>query len=137
MVKTVKERLRWLQLFMPLYEKVVPLIRGITDLKSLESGELPVSPHALAESPLTLKPVLESIRKIPKPKEKELLSIKREFEIVLSSCIKAGESATNYIKLDGQGMKGQIQLSTIINSLVLANEYMESVSKKLAPLLEG
>ncbi len=136
MMKAVKERLRWFQTFMPLYERAEPLVLYITNLEKLQAGELPVSPGMLVESNLTLRPILTAISKMHKPKEKELAIIQREFEMALSNCIKASEWAEKYINYGGHGMDGQILLSMVINATVLAHEYIESVSKKLAPFHE-
>jgi hypothetical protein len=136
MMKAVKERLRWFQAFMPLYEKAEPLVRYITNLEKLQAGELPVSPGMLVESNLTLRPILAAISKMHKPKEKELAIIQREFEMALSNCIKASEWAEKYINYGGHGMDGQMLLSMVINATVLAHEYIESVSKKLATFHE-
>jgi hypothetical protein len=135
MMKAVKERLRWFQTFMPLYERADPLVRHITNLEKLQAGELPVSPGMLVESNLTLRPILAAISKLHKPKEKELAAIQREFEMALSNCIKAAEWAEKYINYGGHSMDGQMLLSMVINATVLAHEYIESVSKRLAPYI--
>jgi hypothetical protein len=131
MMITVEERLRWFQVFMPLYEKAAPLVRRIANIDTLGAGELPVSPYTLVESNLTLRPILEALKKIPEPREKDLVSIQVEFETALSSCIKAAEAAAKYIDLEGRGIADQVLLGTIINSTVLAHEYIESVSNRL------
>jgi hypothetical protein len=131
MMITVEERLRWFQIFMPLYEKAAPLVRRIANIEMLGAGELPVSPYTLVESNLTLRPILQALKKIPEPKEKDLVSIQTELETALSSCIKAAEAAAKYIDLQGRGIADQVLLGIIINSTVLAHEYIESVSKRL------
>jgi hypothetical protein len=135
MMKTVKERLSWFQTFMPLYERAETLVRHITNLEKLQAGELPVSPALLVESNLTLRPILAAVSKMHKPKEKELADIQREFEMALSHCIKAAELAEKYINEGGDSMHSQMLLSMVINATVLAHEYIESVSKRLAPYL--
>ena len=135
MTKTVKERLRWFQTFIPLYERAEPLVRHITNLNKLRAGELPVSPGLLVESNVTLRPILSAIGRLQKPKEKELAFIQHEFALALSHCIKASEWAEKYLNYSGYGMDRQIMLNMVINATVLAHEYIESVSKKLAPYL--
>ena len=129
--KATEERLIWFKSFMPLYEKAAPLIRYITNLEKLQAGELPLSFHTLLESNLTLRPILDSVRRMHKPNEKQLAIIQREFEIALSNCIKAAESASKYVRLEEHSIDSRTLLSTIINSTVLAHEYIESVSKRL------
>ena len=129
--KTVGERLLWFKAFMPLYEKAAPLIRYVANPRKLQAGELPVSLYTLLESNLTLRPILDSVRRMHKPNEKQLAIIQREFEIALSNCIKAAESASKYVNLEEHGTDSRTLLSTIINSTVLASEYIESVSRRL------
>ncbi len=130
-METVKEISTWFQTFVRLYERAAPVIRQIANPDRLAGGELPVSPYTLVESSITLRPILEASRKALEPKEQEFGDIRREFEIALSSSIKAAEAAAKYIGLRERGVEAQAVLSTIINSTVLANEYFESVSRKL------
>jgi len=134
MEKAEAERQSWFEAFLPLYERAAHIIDRIADLGMLTSGELPVSPYAIAESNLTLQPILEATRKIHKPKEKELLAIQQEFQLSLSSCIRAVEAAVKYIELEERGTYNSAVLNTIINSLVLAHDYIESASDKLIAL---
>jgi hypothetical protein len=134
--KAVKERVRWFQTFLSLYDKAEPLIQHITDLERLRAGELPVSPGILVESNITLRPVLAAIRKMTKPENKELATIQREFEMALFNCIKASEWAEKYINSRSHHMNGQAPLNMVINTTVLAREYMGSVSRRLAQYLE-
>jgi hypothetical protein len=136
MKKTVKDRLSWFQTFMPLYERAAPLVQHIANLQRLEAGIFPVSPGMLVESSLTLRPILDNVRKMPKSKEKELVIIQREFEIALYNCVKAAEWAEKYINRFSYGMDDKMLLNMVINTTVLAHEYMESVSKRLDPNLE-
>jgi hypothetical protein len=136
MKKIVQERLSWFHAFIPLYERATPLVRCIANPERLKAGELPVSPGMLVESSLMLRPILNAVRRIPKSKEKELVTIQREFEIALYNCIRAAEWAEKYINRDSYGMDRQMLLGMVVNTTVLANEYIESVSKRLAPYLE-
>ena len=139
MQKTVakEEKLKSFNAFIRLYEKAAPIVRNITNLDTLNEGKLPLSPYALVESSITLKMILNAIKKMPEPKDKELTSIRKELETALSSCIKAAEQTEKYIEIGGSSIKGQLLLSTIINSTVLAHEYIESVSKRLETITLG
>ncbi len=130
-MKIVEERLRWFHTFIPLYEKAAPVLRQIANIETLAAGELPVSPYTMAASSLTLRPILEAVRKVHEPKREELGGIQKEFEIALSNCIKVAEAAEKYVELRERGIEDQVVLSTIISSTVLAHEYIESVSRKL------
>ena len=129
--KIARERLRWFQAFMPLYERASPLVLRIADLKRFEVGELPVSPDMLAVSRLTLQPILNAVRRMPNPKDKELATIHREFELALLNCIKAAEWAEKYLNPRHHNVDIDVLLGTVINYTVLAHEYIESVAKKL------
>jgi len=130
-METVKASTAWLQTFVALYEKAAPIVRRIANPGMLAAGELPVSPYTLVESNLTLRPILDAIRKASEPLEQDLASMRREFEIALGSSIKAAEAAVKYIELQERGVDARASLSTIISSTVLAHEYFESVSVKL------
>jgi hypothetical protein len=133
---TIKDRLSWFQTFMPLYERAAPLVEHIANPQKLKAGILPVSPGMLVESSLTLRLILDNVRKMPKLKEKELVIIQREFEMALYNCVKAAEWAEKYINRFNYGMDDKMLLNMVINTTVLAHEYMESVSKRLYPYLE-
>lgn len=135
MAKTAaEERLKWFKSFLPLYEKAAPIIMYIADPEKLRSGELPVSLDTIMASSLTLRPVLGAVRKLRKPKDKQLADIQKGFEVALSSCIKAAEASASYMRAQERGLDIWSLLSTIISSIVLAQEYMDSVSKVFEPL---
>lgn len=131
MINTGKKGLRWFEAFVPLYQKAAPLIRHIADIEALKAGKLPANLYALVESNLTLGLILQVVRKMPKPEEPELSTMRREFEIALSNCIKAADTAAKYIELVERGIGDRTLLSAIISSTVLAHEYIESVSTRL------
>ncbi|MCJ7654214.1 MAG: hypothetical protein MUO97_02745, partial [Dehalococcoidia bacterium] len=80
------ERLRE---FMQLYEQALPVISAV--IKKGADG-LPASPSDLTEW-LKLRPMLEHVKKLSKPKEKELHEAKKEFEQLLLACSKVAETA--------------------------------------------
>lgn len=136
MTNAVKERLDWFHRFMPLYERAAPLIHHIANLSRLQSGELPASPEGLIEVGILLRPILIAVRKVPKSKEKELVAVQKEFELALNNSIKAAEWAEKYIKRCDYGADGSVFLNLVVNATVMAHEYIESVSKRMAPYLE-
>ena len=131
---TVEKEAIWLRAFLSLYEKAAPVIRRIADPGRLASGELPVSPYTLVESTFTLKPILETSRRMLETKEQRLIDLKNEFEVVLSSSVKAAEAAARYMELRDRGVEDTAALNIVINYTVLAHEYFESVSRKLGDL---
>jgi hypothetical protein len=128
---TEEERLKVYETLVSLYDKVEPIIERVADLNTFKYGELPLNPYMLVEAGITLRMVLDILRKIPHSQNKELQIIQRELEISLSNCIKAAEATEKYVEISGTS-QSRIILNTIINSTVMANEYMESVAKRLA-----
>ena len=135
MAKVLEEKLRWFQAFMRLYGKAGPVIRHITNLEKLRSGELPVGPAELVVSNLTLRPVLSALDKLQKPKDKDLSEVQKEFRLALLNSIKASELAEKYLEYESRSKDRLIVLGMIINAIVLAQEYLVSASKKLSPHL--
>ena len=124
---------QWLQAFMQLYEQAAPLIQRTA---KPDTDGLPADLETLIEAARKLPPILESVKNLPKPKQKEFRNIKNDFKNVLSRCIKAGETG---IKLlddlnHGAKMAARIRLATIVGYTGQANAYYESLSKRLASL---
>lgn len=124
---------KWTRSFVSLYLKAEPLVRHIANADKLAAGELPVSPSMLVESNLTLKPVLAALRKLRQPKSKELVEVHRQYQTVLLQCIRAAEYAEKYINNTGN-LDRYTLMGMIVNSIMLAREYNETVSLKI-PLL--
>ena len=132
MIRIAKEEdLRSLQTLLRFYEKAAPIIRRIANVEMLNYGQLPASPFALFESNLTLKMILNALKKMSAPKDKMLATIYKEFGISLSSCIRTVEAVEKYGELGDRSNKSHILLTNIISSTVLAYEYLESVAHKL------
>lgn len=124
---------QWLQAFVQLYEQAAPLIQSIA---KLDANGLPTDLETLVEATGKLPSILESVRNLPKPKQKEFRNIKKDFENVLSRCIKAGEMGVKLLDdLDhGAHMATRIRLATIVGYTGQAIVYYESLSKRLASL---
>ncbi|HJX04161.1 MAG TPA: hypothetical protein VJ488_06355 [Dehalococcoidia bacterium] len=133
MLNSIKDaNLRSLQMLENLYEKAAPIIRRIANLDTLNYGELPVSPYALVESNLTLRMVLNTLKKMPDPRDKLLASIQKELETAIINCIKAAEASEKYGEMGGvRSDRSRALLSAVINSTVMAHEYIESAGQKL------
>jgi len=124
---------QWLQAFMPLYEQAAPLIQSIA---KVDDSGLPAELETLVKAIEKLPPILESVRNLPKPKQKEFRNIKKDFENVLSRCIKAGEVGVKLLDdlNHGAQMATRIRLATIVGYTGQAIVYYESLSKRLASL---
>jgi hypothetical protein len=59
-----KERLRWIQTFMTLYDQAIPIVRHIANLEMLNAGEFPVNTYTVLESDLTLRPMIRALKKM-------------------------------------------------------------------------
>lgn len=126
----------WLVAFMPLYEQAAPLIQTVV---KLDAGGLPADLTTLVEANERLRPILESARKLPKPKQKEFRNIKKDFENVLSRCIRAGETGVKLLDDLGHGapqMAVRMRFATIVGYTGQASIYYESLLKRLTSLSE-
>jgi hypothetical protein len=122
-----EERAQWLKAFMPLYEQAAPLIRNIA--KKVDADGLRTDVGSLVEGYEKLPPILQSVKEIPKPKEKELRKLKKDFEDLLVSCIRAGEWGIKFVQ-----DPSRIRFGSIVFFTSVANGLMESFSKRLAAL---
>ena len=135
-VKSAKldaEKSEWLQEFMALYEQTSPIINGIIR-KSADS--MPASPLDLMEG-LKLRPILERVKKLSKPRDKELRETKNEFEQVLSSCIKIADAAADFVSGGGQALLGGPDFTRIVDGIETANGLMEKLSRRLASFTQS
>lgn len=125
---------RWLKAFMPLYEQAAPLIQRIA---KLGANGLPTDLGTLVEATEKLQPILESARNLPKPKQKEFRNVKKDFENVLSRCIKAGEIGVKLLDDLSHGAPRialRMRLATTAGYTGQATVYHESLCKRLAAL---
>jgi hypothetical protein len=125
-----EEGLKSFSRFLVLFDKAAPIIRYIANLEDLRHGEIPVSPYMLLESNLTLKMILQALRKMPESKDKDFSILQKEFDTALSNCIRAAEATEKYVAM-GRGERAKFLLTVIINSSVMAHEYVNSLSGKI------
>lgn len=121
-----EETERWLKAFMPLYEQAAALIHKIA---KIDADGMPTDLATLVEGNEKLPPILKSVKELPKPKEKELRKLKKDFQDVLDACIKAG----------GWGVKliqdpNRVRFANIVFWTTFASGLMESFSKRLTLL---
>lgn len=129
---TNNRELRSLQLLLNLYDKAAPIVHKIADIDTLNSGELPANPYLLMESNLTLSMILNTLKKMPTPKDKVLITIRNEFEKAIIHCLRVAEASEKLIEVkDIHNDRSSHLLSIIINSTIMAHEYIEEVGKKL------
>ena len=121
-----EETERWLKGFMPLYQQAATLIHKIA---KFDAEGLPTDLPTLLDGNVKLPPILKSVKELPKPKEKELRKLKKDFENVLDACIKASEWGVKFSQ-----DQSRIRLSMIVFQTTAAIEFMKSFSKRLTLL---
>ena len=123
-----EEAERWLQTVMPLYEQAATLTHKIA---KVDNDGLPADLTTLIEVSTKLTPILKSVKEIPKPREKELRKLQKDFKQALDACISASKWG---VKLSQK--PNRVRFSVTVFWTSLANSFMESLSKKLALLSE-
>ncbi|MBM4445977.1 MAG: hypothetical protein FJ023_01320 [Chloroflexi bacterium] len=131
--KRKAEESEWFREFMLLYEQALPVISIV--IKKGEDG-LPASPLDLMEG-LKLRPVLDHVQNLSEPKQKELQEAKKEFEQVLSNCIKVAEAAAEFVSLGGEVTPGQADFARVIGGIEMAKGLMVVLSEKLTSLFQS
>ena len=117
---------RWLRTFMSLYEQAIMITPKISEV---DSDGVPTDVTALREISIKLLPILKSLKEMPKPKNKELRRLRKDFKLTLDAYISASKWGT---KLNQKSSR--FRFSTTVFWTTLANNFMESLSKKLASL---
>lgn len=126
-----KEEEQWLQAFMLLYEQAAPLIRASA---TLDADGLPGNLKSLVEANEKLRPILQSVKKMRKPKRKELRNIKKDFERALSICLKASESAAKFVAAEVRGdpeIAKRMRFGTMVGQTQLAASCYEQLSENM------
>lgn len=123
-----EEAKRWLQAFMPLYEQAATITHNIAQVNA---DGLPTDLTTLREINAKLPPILKSAKEMPKPKDKELRRLKKDFRLTLDACIKASKWRA---KLNQK--PNRVRFSVTVFWTSLANSFTESMSKRLALLSE-
>lgn len=132
----MKEKLRWFQILTSLYDIAAPHINAFTGLKCQALEERTIDLDTAEQNAGVLRQLLAVTRNLPEPPEEELISVKKHFETALSNCINVSEALLKYVQVDEHAKESQTQLDRVINSLVLAREYVEATNKKLNLRLE-
>ncbi len=127
----VNEKLRWFQILTSLYEIATPHIGAFTNVQCNKLKEGVADLEAVNHSAGVLRRLLTVTRNMPEPAEEELNCTKKHFEAALSNCINVSEALTKYVQFEEHAAESQMHLDRLINSLVLAREYVESTNKRL------
>ncbi len=121
------ETIKWQQEFMAIYQQASPIINVI--IRKGDDG-MPSSPLDLMEG-LKLRPMMALVKKLSKPKDKELREAKSELEQVLSSCIKIADAAADFVGGGGHALLGGPDFKRIVDGLEKASGLMGKLSRRL------
>jgi hypothetical protein len=80
---------------------------------------------------LKLRPMMALVKKLSKPKDKELREAKSELEQVLSSCIKIADAAADFVGGGGHALLGGPDFKRIVDGLEKASGLMGKLSRRL------
>ncbi|MFC2022752.1 hypothetical protein ACFLTL_01135 [Chloroflexota bacterium] len=130
---TGKAKNDWLKSFMLIYYQAIPLID--TTLKMDTEAEPPYL-ESMIEAYHLLPPMLQAIKKMHKPSDKELSKIKVDFERTLRTSIKAGEMALKAVDDYSHGAQTatRMRFAAIIGLVNLTKTNHESLLQRLAKI---
>lgn len=120
----------WLTVFMSLYKQARPTIEAVA---KLDSDGHPASLDSLVEGYKLLLLVLQSIKGMPKPYNKELRKIKDNLEKTLEMGIKAGEMALKMIDDHAHGARtaSRMHFASMVGYVSYAGSYHKLVKERL------
>ena len=125
--KQEAEKIQWQQDFMALYQQASPIVNVI--VKKSTDG-MPASPLDLVEG-LKLRSMLDRVKKLSKPRDKEMRQAKSELENLLSSCIKIADAAANFVSSGGQALLGGPDFKKIVAGIETAEGLLEKLSGRI------
>ena len=123
----------WLKDLMSIYKQASPTIETVTEV---DSDGQPASLDSLVEGYGFLPPILQSIKRMQKPSDKELRKIKGDFEKTLEMSIKAGEMALRMIDDYNHGARtaSRMHFASIVGYVSLAESYHKLVKERLTKI---
>jgi len=123
----------WLKSFMLIYTQARPLIDTMAELDT--EGQ-PARLDSLVEGYRLLPPILQSIKRMQKPSDKELRKIKGDFEKTLEMSVKAGEMALKMIDDYKYGARTALRMhfASIVGYVSNAESYHKFVKERLTKI---
>ncbi len=116
----------WLCEVLPLYRQAEEITRNISQI---DSDGLPVDLENLAEISIILPPILLKVKKMPKPQQKKLRQLQKDFRLLLDAYIKTAKYRLKFEK-----KHGRICFSTAVFWANLAMSFKSSLSPKMEKL---
>lgn len=123
----------WLTVFMSVYKHARPTIETVA---KVHSAGHPPTLDSLVEGYKLLPPVLQSIKGMPKPSNKELRKIKDNLEKTLEMSIKAGEMALKMIDDHAHGTRtaSRMHFASIVGYVSYAGSFHKLVKEGLTKI---
>lgn len=123
----------WLTVFLPVYKQARPTVETVA---KLDSDGHPASLDSLVEGYKLLPPILQSIKEMPKPSNKELRKIKDKLEKTLEMSIKAGEMALKMIDDHAHGARtaSRMHFASIVGYVSYAESFYKLVKEGLTKI---
>ncbi len=127
----IREKLKWFQILTTLYEVAQPHIKSFTGLECHAIEKKLIDVETISKNTHVLKQLLAVVKVIPQPSTADLCRTKQFFETAMANCITGSEALLKYVSTGEEESEHQIHLDCLINSLVMAREYSESIFLKL------
>ena len=127
----IKEKLHWFQVLASFYEIAEPYIDVFIGIKCKALENRTVDTDAIEQNAHVLRKLLSLIKNLPEPPDAELSRTRSHLETALVNCINGSEALVKYLNYEAGSTASQVQLDNLINAIVLAREYIESIYKRL------
>jgi hypothetical protein len=132
----IKEKLQWFQVLSSFYEVAAPYMEIFIGIKCQALEKRTIETDLIEENAYVLRQLLSLIKNLPQPPDEELSRIKKHFETALLNCINGSGALVKYIQFDANSNESQLELDNLVNAIVLAREYIESIYIRLHLLPE-
>jgi hypothetical protein len=113
----------WVQEVMPLYRQAEAITRNIAQV---DSDGLPVDIENMNEILVALPPILQKVKKMPKPQYNKIQQLQKDFRLMLDACIK---SAKYRLKIEKKW--NRLWFSTAVFWTNLAISFKKALSPKI------
>jgi hypothetical protein len=121
-----KEIQDWLYEVLPLYRQTEIITHSIS---KIDSDGLPVDLGNMSEIVIQLPPILEKVKKMPKPQYNKLRQLQKDFRLMLDACIKSAKYRLKIAK-----KFNRFNFSTAVFWTNLAVSFKNSLSPKIEKL---
>ena len=120
---------QWVGEVMPLYRQTEALVRSIAQI---DSDGLPTDIENMSDILIYLPPILDRMKRMPKPKSSKLQHLQKDFKLMLNACIK---SARYRLKVEKKW--NRLWFSTAVFWTNLAISLQKAVSPEMERLFHN